>query len=99
MSTPRTNSSGRPSAYTLYTITGSTWNDCGKARVVSVNPPEYRRSTSRRAYPVLHFINQLLPHFRFRHRFCRGDDQVPLASRGHPSGAGFVRGHSIGQNS
>jgi len=35
MSTPRTSSSGLPSAYTLYTITGSTWNACGSDLVVS----------------------------------------------------------------
>src|SRR5438552_7772303 len=39
ISTPRTNSSGFPSAYTLYTSTGSTWNACGNDLVVSVNPP------------------------------------------------------------
>src|SRR6202040_3787386 len=39
ISTPRTNSSGRPSAYTRYTITGITLNACSPARCVVVNPP------------------------------------------------------------
>src|SRR5258708_4938421 len=33
-----------------------------------------------------YFIDQLLPHFRFGHRFCRSHDQVSLAPRGHPAG-------------
>src|ERR1700677_419147 len=32
---------------------------------------------------LLHFIDQLLPHLRFRHRFRRRNQQIPLASRWH----------------
>jgi len=86
MSAPRTSSSGRPSANTLKTTSGSTWNDCGTPRPVNVKRPRCRRTGGERLALAAALLDEQLAQARLGDGRGGLHDEVRLPANGAVAG-------------